>query len=640
MIRGSLTEADWARLRGYTRTVSKFIVTDNNSKAQNSPAAFIRLARLLHPDTPLLPYLSDLVIVDADTSISYLDLLLTPSLKSLKASCIPDAQQLTFSYFLTAIEKEVPLLQTLILGPGRFISSSLQTISQFNSLHHLEVKHEGSELPFAFFDNVGSLAMLNTLILDARHVSGTVTGVEPTFIPSPSDNSDATDGNRDEHGAADGRQSKTFNQLVKLHVTGWLPLLEDLIHRVMSTKLEDVSITFIRLSFDELKVSLAEKSEQERKAEENRKREAVEVLMKEQEKLLKDEMERKILEKEEKRKAEEDRMGEEMKRERIEDMSTYSVGKKKKTRKQEEMKQEVRERLLIQAEEERMAEAWRREVEEMNMKIKMEAKERWLKEEAEKQFWEDMKKKNTDEVKCGCGKEVRDLKIDEKKKKEQEKLASLFDDHTMSFTEILQKICSHLTTSLKSLSICQLGGSFQCLSTPLTLPEDLFQKMLLLPAIESLEVKGWILDSVKDVLSAAESIPNLKSLLLPPGETNSGISLTTLRHVAKTCPKLESFQCYIMIDPHSPIPEYSIPTNAGLSHGLRTLSVGSSSSFPGPLPVDKKAGYLIARHLYLLFPNLETIKTSSEEHDAELWASVDEFVKIFQTARMDDLNRQ
>jgi len=50
-------------------------------------------------------------------------------------------------------------------------------------------------------------------------------------------------------------------------------------------------------------------------------------------------------------------------------------------------------------------------------------------------------------------------------------------------------------------------------------------------------------------------------------------------------------------------------------------------------PVTKRLDYLIARHLYLLFPKLEkkTIKTS-EEHDAELWVNVDEFVKIFQTA--------
>jgi len=230
--------------------------------------------------------------------------------------------------------------------------------------------------------------------------------------------------------------------------------------------------------------------------------------------------------------------------------------------------------------------------------------------------------------------------------KEQNMLAGLsFDDHTLSFTKILRKLCCHWTTSLKSLAVSQLDGSFQCLLKPPTLPEDMFRTMLSLPAIESLEVKDWDLDCVEGVLSAAEPIPNLKCLLLPLEELNSGISLPTLRHIAKTCPKLESFQCYI--DSFSRVPEYSIPTDVGLSHGLRTLSVGNSLP-PGhvpppdnffPPPVPKKLGYLIARHLYLLFPKLETIRTS-EGHDGELWVIVDEFVKIFQTVRMDDLNRQ
>jgi hypothetical protein len=159
--------------------------------------------------------------------------------------------------------------------------------------------------------------------------------------------------------------------------------------------------------------------------------------------------------------------------------------------------------------------------------------------------------------------------------------------------------------------------------------------MFLLPAIENLEVKGWILDSLDDVLNAlSEPIPNLKSLLLPlaVGDTDFGISLSTLGAVAKTCPKLESLQCHI--ESLSQIPEYPIPTNDGLSHGLRKLSIGNCF----PLS-DTKRLYLIARHLYLLFPNLETIITS-EQHNAAQWVIVDEYLKMFRTARMDDLNRQ
>ena len=626
MIRGSLTEADLACLRGYTQTISKFIVTDSDkdNKARISPSAFVRLARCLHPNMSLLPYLSDLVIVDADESIAYLDLLLTPSLESLEASCIPDAQQSTFYSFLTAIEQEVPLLQTLILGPGRFLPRSLQTISQFNSLRHLELKHEDSKLPFAFFDNIGSLAMLKTFILDARYVSGCLTGDEPiVFPPFPSDdfpNSNAMDGNHSEpQGAADVRHSKTFNQLAKLHVTGWLPLLEDLIHRVTSTKLEDVSVTFVRLSYDELKVSLArEKAEKERKAEEVRMREELEMKMKEQEKMLKDEMERK----------------------RIDEERRWREEAEKKKKEQEELWDGVN---VFYCEPTAPTEVEPRFTANSSgrKKTKMGGKASPVPSFGCDAPWgvggfpcETMPPK-VERPSIATSKQdaaKQQGKVREMLLKEQERLASLsFEALTESFTKILRKLC---LTSLKSLSVCQLDGFFQCLLNHSTLPKEMFRTMLLLPAIESLEVKGWILDSVEDVLSAAEPIPNLKCLLLPLGEPNSSISLPTLRHIAKTFPKLEPFQCYI--DSHSPVPEYSIPTDVGLSHGLQILSVGSS--FPPP-PVDKKLEYLIARHLYLLFPKLESVRTS-EEHDAELWVIVDEFVKMFQTARMDDLNRQ
>jgi hypothetical protein len=153
--------------------------------------------------------------------------------------------------------------------------------------------------------------------------------------------------------------------------------------------------------------------------------------------------------------------------------------------------------------------------------------------------------------------------------------------------------------------------------------------LLLLPAIESVEIKGWSLNSVERVVSIAEST-TLRSLLLPVDETNIGVSLFTLRHVAESFPNLETFQCHI----HSPdsVPEYPIPTTDALSHELQTLSLGSSPTVP------EAKHYLVARHLYLLFPYLKTINTP-EKHNAEMWASVDGFVNMFQTARMDDMNR-
>ena len=615
--------------------VSKFILTDANkdSQAQISPLALLRLARLQQPDMPLLPSLSDLVIVDADASIAHLELLLTPSLKSLKASCIPDTQQSGFFSFLNALEQEAPLLQTLIFGSGRFESSSLQIIYQFNNLRHLELKNDNSELPFAFFDNIGSLPKLETFILDARHVSSTTTTKQtididvpipppflkdPDSLPSDLPKSNLVDGKSDVEGASDALVSQTscsptsttgtFNQLVKLHITGWLPMLEDLIPRITSTRLGDVSVTLIRLSYEELQVSLAkEKVEREKIAEERRRR----------------------------------REEEEAEPERV------AAETAERERRKEEIREEIRrieEELKNKKAEEKEAEdmfwggvPW---MDEAIKKPNMEAGEGWRWEMGKR----DKKLPNDDLPppffpddynRCfpdgGKKKKKKGNDLERQLREEQENLRLAFDTHTASFTELLRTLYHRWTVSLKTVSVCQLGGSFQQLSKPATLPKVIFRELLLLPAIESLEVKGWMLDSVESDIQGVESIPNLKSLLLPVDETNSGISLPTLRHVAETCPRLEIFQT--RIEPLSLVPEYSVPTTEALSHGLQVLSVGNSSPHP-----DSKKLYLIARHLYLLFPNLETINTFPE-YNAEQWVDIDRWVKGFQTARIDDMNR-
>ena len=659
-ISGSLTTADsnWTHFRDYTRTVSKFILTDKDSESPNariSPSAFIRLARLQRPDTPLLPSLSDLVIEDADASIAHLDLLLTPSLKSLKASCIPGAHQPIFFCFLTAIKQEAPLLETLILGPGMFLrASSLQAIPQFKNLRYLELKHEASELPFAFFDEIGYLPKLEALILDARYVSSplmknksedpSVPPVCPFFL-----NSNAMDDKLDEDAKPSLSKSGTFfTQLVKLHVVAWLPVLEDLIHRITLTQLEDVSVTFLRLSYDELKVHLAkERTEREIRDEESRRRAEAEKNRKEEERMWREEVERKrineekrwIEEAEDKRREAEDKRREEENwwREKKRDpeigfrfeiagsqISTGTTGTK--TSPSGSIKATVNETLPFGSIK-KTAGTETSPSGSIGKVLKRPIREpaRHLKEAEEKE-------------KAQAERYLKELEEEKKRQaercfKEEERLASLsFDAHTASFTDLLQKLCCQSATALKEVSISQLGGeSFKRLLEPPTLPEEIFRKLLLLPLIESLEVKGWVLDSFESVLGVAEAV-NLRSLLLPLDEITFGVSLSTLRRVAESCPKLEKFQCHIQSDPDS-IPQYPIPATDALSHGLRMLSVGNSSLLP-----NTKQLYLIARHLYLLFPDLEAINTS-EEDNTEQWATIDEFVKMFQTARMDDMNR-
>ena len=254
-IAGSVTTDDWARLRDRTLTVSKFILTDvtKNSEALISPAAYFRLALSLEPGIPLFPHLSDLVIVDADASLSYLEFLLTPSLTSLEVSSIPNANQWILFSFLTSLAQVAPLLQTLTIGPGWFPSKSImQTILQFKNLRQLELKGTVLKMTFAFLESLGtSLPALESLILDVRsceYIPSTAImsedlskGIEEHTPHAPFD----THRQKRRRVSAESDVGDAFSQLMKLHIIGSPLFLGDLILQIASTRLRDVFITVV-----------------------------------------------------------------------------------------------------------------------------------------------------------------------------------------------------------------------------------------------------------------------------------------------------------------------------------------------------------------------------------------------------------
>ena len=214
--------------------------------------------------------------------------------------------------------------------------------------------------------------------------------------------------------------------------------------------------------------------------------------------------------------------------------------------------------------------------------------------------------------------------LNEQKKERERRLDN-------SFVALLRLLSSRWSTSLKTVSVSPLCCSSQHSSIPPIIPKEALQSLLFHPTIKNLIVEDWTVDCAEDSILGLSAPSNLKSLFLSLDETNPGISLSTLRHVALTCPKLEIFQCRIKA--LSLIPEYTAPTTETLFHGLRTLSVGNS-----PLHTDFMELYLIARHLDLLFPHLEMI-ASSGENDVDQWIVVNELVKICQTARVDERYR-
>lgn len=202
-------------------------------------------------------------------------------------------------------------------------------------------------------------------------------------------------------------------------------------------------------------------------------------------------------------------------------------------------------------------------------------------------------------------------------------------------TTILQTVSSRWSANLKTVKFNNLDWPFQPLPTLPVLPKLVYESLFCHPNLEILEFKRWKLDSVEDLLLSMKSSnpKKLKQLHLPIDDPVSvAISLSGLLDLAEACPKLESLHC--CIDTLPPIPEYFIPTTKALSHGLQSLFVANN-----PTSIwDFNQLLLVARHLYLTFPCLQTID-SVKGPNAEQWVRIRDLVKMFQVIRQDDVYR-
>ena len=200
---------------------------------------------------------------------------------------------------------------------------------------------------------------------------------------------------------------------------------------------------------------------------------------------------------------------------------------------------------------------------------------------------------------------------------------------------ILQTVSSRWSADLKTVKFNNLGGSSQPLPILPILPKLVYEPLFCLPKLEILEFKQWKIDSVEEfLLSMKSSRPkNLKQLHLPIDNPGSAISLSGLLDIAEACPMLKSLHC--CIDTLPPIPEYySTPTTKALSHGLQSLFVANNPTSPW----DFNQLLLVARHLYLTFPRLQTID-GVEGPNVDQWVRIRDLIKMFQVIRQDDVNR-
>ena len=148
-----------------------------------SPSIYICLAQLQGPFRPLFPSLRRLRILEADTSLDYLRLFLSPSLESLEVTGIPDDRQATFHAFISAPVDAIPTLSTLVFGPGHLPIPVLITCLRFYHLKHLTLVDAVASFDCGLLEDLGQLKFLESLTIDTAAASYTSSGI--ITIPGP-----------------------------------------------------------------------------------------------------------------------------------------------------------------------------------------------------------------------------------------------------------------------------------------------------------------------------------------------------------------------------------------------------------------------------------------------------------------------
>jgi len=156
----------------YADRVGEFTLTDDvqDGEGKLNPNVFLCLAQLQSPLKPLFPNIRCLRIINADQSLDYLRLFLSPSLETLEIIGLGEACRPTLLSFLSAAVVEVPDLSTLILGPGRLSRDVVDACLGFGRLKHLELVDVISEVDFRLLKDIGLLEHLETFVIDAQDV--------------------------------------------------------------------------------------------------------------------------------------------------------------------------------------------------------------------------------------------------------------------------------------------------------------------------------------------------------------------------------------------------------------------------------------------------------------------------------------
>jgi hypothetical protein len=588
--------------------VTEFILTDvEKDKPIIALSTFNRIAQFVGPNSGLLPSLLRLRINQADNYFPSLPLLHTPSLRTLEAN-IPDHQHPTFFSFLTTLVHKAPL-EEIIFGPCLFPSKSLQEIPKFTHLRHLELRDVALTIDFTFLQDVGTLLNLESFILDAR--SCTYTARIPEEQPSKTPPAEQTEvGDKMPQSFSDIDDSATYEEVkaeLSSDIEGDGPSL------IVYPALSRPSSPTVETNEDE-KVQPLPPIDNQIPCNKDSSTSAAGGFYQLKKfhfvgglSLLQD-------------------MILYIASSTLEDISITVI-----------YPQDLRQEL----EAENMSRAKRRRELDQKTQLEIVAMEN-LTTVTHNNLSSIKRSRTSLSSKLSLNRQEILEKAEIRWKEQEAQYQAQYEEQERKRveivekrTKILQTVSSRWSADLKTVKFNNLDGSPQPLPTLPVLPKLVYETLFCHPNLEILEFKQWKLDSVEDLLLSmnSSSPKKLKQLHLPIDDPSSvAIPLSGLLDIAEACPMLESLHC--CIDTCLPIPKYSIPTTKSLSHGLKSLFVANN---PTSL-WDFNQLILVARHLYLIFPCIQTID-SVEGPNAEQWVRISDLVKMFQVIRQDDVYR-
>ena len=600
-IHGLIDDNDLEIFRRYSSLVTEFILTDVGvEKPIIATSTFFHIAQFLEPSSGLLPSLLRLRISQTDHYFPCLHLLYTPSLRTLEAD-VQDHQHQIFFSFLTTLAHKAPLLEEIILGPSKFPLKSLQVILRFTHLRRLELRDVALTIDITFLQDVGTLLNLESFILDARSCTyiERIPEEQPCKTPPaeqaevgskmPQPSSDVDDNPIYEN------TTEVRNETLKRSsdIDNDRPLVAYASSsRPSSSANEDKVNHPLPPNYNQIPCNKDSSISAVGGFYQLKKFHFVGELSLLQDMILY------------------------IASSTLEDISitvihldSYQEAEKSRRR---ALYKETQLEIVAMEKATRIAYSNSDNKFRVPLSSNLSSKRQAILEKAETRWKEEEARY------VGIRHEVADSESVQKSQK---------------YTTILQTVSSRWSADLKTVKFNNLdkSESSRTLPTLPVLPKLVYEPLFCHAKLEILEFKQWKIDSVEDfLLSMKSSCPkNLKQLRLPVHDADSAISLSGLLDIAEACPMLESLHC--SIDTRPPIPEYSVPTTKALSHGLQSLFVDND---PTSL-WDFDQLLLVARHLYLTFPGLQTIAGPN----AEQWVRIRELVKIFQVIRQDDVYR-